>query len=92
MLLLEVNFMGLYFRVELFSWTHGARKAKSTSSYVAIQKCKILEYPQNGAFYCFLAHAWLIIFPCIQQAPLHASTIRYTSRFGLVPGAPPIRP
>ena len=29
--------MGLYFRVELFSWTHSAREAKSTSSYVVIE-------------------------------------------------------
>ena len=35
---LKVNFVGLYFRVELFSWTHGAQEAKSTSNYVAMQE------------------------------------------------------
>ena len=43
-----MNLVGLYFRVELFSWTHGAREVKSTSSYVAIQN--LLEYPPKWGF------------------------------------------
>ena len=43
--------MSLYFRVELFSWTHGAREAKSTSSYIAIQEIiNLLEYPPKWGF------------------------------------------
>ena len=36
-----INFRALAgneFRGSIFSWTHGAREAKSTSSYVAIQE------------------------------------------------------
>ena len=61
-----MNFVGLYFHVELFSWTHSAREAKSTSSstssYVAIQN--LLEYPPKWAFYCchwdtmYHGHIW----------------------------------
>ena len=48
---LEVNFVGVYFSVELFSWTHGAREAKSTFSYVATQEMyNLLEYPPKFGF------------------------------------------
>ena len=64
MLWLEVNFVGLYFRVELSSWTRYfcARETKSTSSHIAIQQMQnLLEYPQNGAF------NFAIGLPCIMD-------------------------
>ena len=57
--------MGLYFRVELFSRTHGAREAKSTSSYT------VRSYTRNVKFIRMYTKMGLFIvaigIPCIMD-------------------------